>query len=49
MTAIFAFLDWIKALFASAPLEPADEQCPYCRGMGYDSSGYWCPCIRGKK
>lgn len=46
MTAIY---NWIKSLFA--PVAPAvtDEHCPYCHGLGYDSSGFTCSCLREKK
>lgn len=22
----------------------AETECPHCRGLGYDASGYWCRC-----
>ncbi len=25
-----------------------DPDCKYCRGMGYDSSGYQCTCVKEK-
>jgi hypothetical protein len=26
-----------------------DEHCPYCYGIGYDSSGFTCTCVREKQ
>lgn len=26
-----------------------DTNCPYCRGLGYDASGYTCTCSGEKK
>ena len=43
------FIEFLKWLFAPAPPVVTDEECPYCRGMGYDSSGYTCSCLREKK
>jgi hypothetical protein len=47
MTAILEFLDWIESLFRPVPPAIADEHCPYCHGLGYDSSGMDCTCLRG--
>jgi hypothetical protein len=44
-----ALIEYIKKLFASAPPAVTDEHCPYCHGLGYDSSGYTCSCLREKK
>ena len=35
--------DWVT------PENLADENCPHCRGMGYDASGYTCTCVMEKK
>ena len=44
-----AIINYIKSLFAWVPLTVADEHCPYCRGIGYDASGFTCTCLREKK
>jgi len=44
-----AILEFLKALFARVPPAETDEQCPFCRGLGYDSSGWTCTCLREKK
>ena len=44
-----ALIEYIKKLFGHVPVAPVDEHCPYCRGLGYDSSGFTCPCLREKK
>jgi hypothetical protein len=44
-----AILEFFKALFARVPPAETDEQCPFCRGLGYDSSGWTCTCLREKK
>jgi hypothetical protein len=44
-----AILEFFKALFAREPRAETDEQCPFCRGLGYDSSGWTCTCLREKK
>lgn len=49
MTAILVFLDWIESLFRPASSAETDEHCPYCHGLGYDSSGFTCSCLREKK
>jgi hypothetical protein len=49
MNAILGFLDWIKSWFARVPPAETDEHCPYCHGLGYDSSGWTCTCLREKK
>jgi hypothetical protein len=49
MTAILEFLDWIESLFRPVPQDETDEHCPHCRGLGYDSSGFTCSCLREKK
>jgi hypothetical protein len=41
--------DWLKRLFAREPRAETDEQCPFCHGLGYDSSGWTCTCLRDKK
>lgn len=44
-----AIINWIKHWLG--PVKPAvtDEHCPHCHGLGYDSSGYTCTCLREKK
>ena len=44
-----AIINWIKRWLG--PVKPAvtDEHCPYCLGLGYDSSGYTCICLKEKK
>jgi hypothetical protein len=49
MTALLVFLDWIESFFFRDPPAETDEQCPYCKGLGYDSSGWTCTCLREKK
>jgi hypothetical protein len=44
-----ALIDYIKKLFARVPPAETDDKCPYCRGLGYDSSGWTCTCLREKK
>ena len=44
-----ALIEYIKKLFAHVPLAKTDEHCPYCHGIGYDSSGWLCTCLREKK
>jgi hypothetical protein len=42
----------IKALLALfTPVKPTqtDDKCPYCHGLGYDSSGWTCTCLREAK
>jgi len=46
MTTIVKFWNW---LFALAEPAAADEHCPYCHGLGYDSSGFTCTCLRRQK
>jgi hypothetical protein len=41
--------DWIKRLFARVPPAITDEHCPRCHGLGYDSSGLTCSCLREQK
>ncbi len=45
-------MKWLDKLFKwFIPVEPADadDKCPYCKGLGYDSSGWTCTCLREKK
>ena len=47
-------MNWINKLLDklfdwATPVNSADENCPHCRGMGYDASGYTCTCIGKKK
>jgi hypothetical protein len=28
------------------PKQTVDPNCPHCRGIGYDASGYACTCIK---
>jgi hypothetical protein len=44
-----ALIDYIKKLFARVSPAATDEHCPYCQGLGYDSSGWTCTCLREKK
>jgi hypothetical protein len=44
-----ALIDYIKWLFARVPPAETDAKCPYCLGLGYDSSGWTCTCLREKK
>jgi len=44
-----AIINWIKRWLAPVPPAVVDEHCPYCLGLGYDSSGYTCECLRRKK
>lgn len=39
---------YIRRLFT--PVKPAatDDKCPFCHGLGYDSSGWTCTCLREK-
>jgi hypothetical protein len=46
MSHIIAF---IKRLLARAEPAVTDEHCPYCHGLGYDSSGFTCICLKEKK
>jgi hypothetical protein len=48
MTAILVFLDWLESLFTRVRPSETDEHCPYCHGLGYDSSGWTCTCLREK-
>lgn len=43
------FISHIKRLFAPVPPAETDDKCPYCHGLGYDSSGLTCTCLREKK
>jgi len=29
--------------------QTTDPNCPHCRGLGYDASGYACTCVKEKK
>jgi hypothetical protein len=44
-----ALIDYIKRWFTPVPKAVTDEHCPYCHGLGYDSSGWTCTCLREKK
>jgi hypothetical protein len=44
-----AIINWIKRWFGPVPRSEAQEECPFCRGLGYDSSGFTCSCLREKK
>lgn len=46
---MWAIIVYIKSLFARVPPSVADEHCPYCHGLGYDSSGLSCTCVKEKK
>jgi hypothetical protein len=41
-------IDYIKKLFFRVSPAVTDEHCPYCFGLGYDSSGFTCICLRDK-
>jgi hypothetical protein len=43
-----AIINWIKSLFTTVQPAKTDEHCPYCHGLGYDSSGWTCTCLREK-
>ena len=42
---------WLDKLFDwfTPEMPPVDENCPNCRGIGYDASGYICTCIKENK
>ena len=46
-------VNWLDDLFnwSFTPVKPAeaDEQCPHCKGLGYDASGYACTCVKEKE
>jgi hypothetical protein len=44
-----AIIEYIKRLFTPVKSAKTDEHCPYCHGLGYDSNGFTCPCLREKK
>jgi hypothetical protein len=44
-----AIIEWIKRWFGSVKPAETDDKCPYCHGLGYDSSGFTCTCLREKK
>jgi hypothetical protein len=44
-----AIIKYIKSWFATVPAAVTDKHCPYCHGLGYDSSGFTCTCLREKK
>jgi hypothetical protein len=52
--AIFLVAFWGTVIYVawkySSAVKPAvtDEHCPYCHGLGYDSSGWTCTCLREK-
>jgi hypothetical protein len=43
-----AILEFLKRWFTFVPKAVTDEHCPYCHGLGYDSSGWTCTCLREK-
>ena len=43
------FIAFLKWLFAKQEPAETDTECPYCHGLGYDSSGFTCECLRSKK
>ena len=45
LIAVFSLLNCYWPL----PETGADPDCPHCRGLGYDASGYTCTCIGEKK
>jgi hypothetical protein len=44
-----AILNYIKSLFFRVEPAVTDDKCPYCHGLGYDSSGWTCTCLREDK
>ena len=46
MTPLYDLLKW---LFGRKKPDEADQECPNCYGLGYDSSGFTCSCLREKK
>jgi hypothetical protein len=44
-----AILEFLKRWFTPVPKAVTDEHCPWCEGLGYDSSGWTCTCLREKK
>jgi hypothetical protein len=46
-------MKWLDNLFnwTFTPVKPAeaDPLCTYCKGLGYDASGYACTCVKEKK
>jgi hypothetical protein len=43
-----AILEFLKRWFTPVPKAVTDEHCPMCHGLGYDSSGWTCTCLREK-
>jgi hypothetical protein len=39
----------LRWLFTKPPEQLADPHCTYCKGLGYDASGYTCTCVKEKK
>lgn len=44
-----AIINWLRRWLAPMPAAVVDEHCPMCHGLGYDSSGFTCSCLRDKK
>jgi hypothetical protein len=44
-----AIINWLKRWLGPMPPAVTDTECPYCHGLGYDSSGWTCSCLREKK
>lgn len=44
-----ALINYVKRLFARVEPAQTEALCPYCYGLGYDSSGFTCTCLREKK
>jgi len=44
-----ALIEYIKKFFTLVKPVVTDEHCPFCHGLGYDSSGFTCTCLREKK
>lgn len=41
--------DWFTPAKFTPVKQTTDPNCPHCRGLGYDASGYACTCVKEKK
>ena len=39
----------LRWIFTKPPEQTADPLCTYCKGLGYDASGYACTCVKEKE